>query len=142
MSQLSSDPDSLTASERLGRSVHDRGGCSMLWFILQVVAIVFVIPTMLNLWRVASLSLFSRDYAIQFYALCTPVILISIGVCLIAIWRWKRWGIYGIVALSIFDFLIELCVVPSSFSFLDIIQIVVRPVVLYFAVRDKWVQFT
>ena len=57
----------------------------------------------------------------------------------IAVWKWKKWGVYGFVIVAIFAFAINMYVgVPVISAFIGLLG----PIILALLVRPKWKFFS
>src|SRR5688572_25648207 len=80
----------------------ERGGCLNIWLVLSTGITIFSVMTLL---AITGPGLKTDSVA---YALALTVLVVVNLVCLLGIWKWKRWGVYGIVATSIASAIIEL----------------------------------
>jgi hypothetical protein len=117
----------------------EHGGCLTLWLVVQGLGTVYAAILLMGVFSQVSRA---RSPALTIYVAIVTVFIIGTIASLIGIWRWKRWGIYGIVAVSIFSPITEFIFATSSFSLLDCAQPFVGNLILYYLVHDKWDHYT
>ena len=110
-----------------------RGGCLTAWLILMLIANPLValqylaaggairqnLPN-LPAWALPVLALFAfANFAFAF-----------------AIWKWRRWGMYGFVGSSAIVFMINLAILGAGMALLGLLGVVL----LAFLLRPVWNQ--
>jgi hypothetical protein len=125
------------------RQYRERGGCLTLWL---VASIVFNVAAFYLLWQSISAlsSLRIRSDAVSQAQLLTVVLgvmLVALLICLIAAWRWKRWGIIGIAIIVFASPVATSLILPVVAKPNDWITPLIQTGVLYWLVKDKWHAF-
>jgi hypothetical protein len=57
----------------------------------------------------------------------------------VAVWRWKKWGVYGFLGISILAFIANLQMGVAVFQ---LAFGLVGPIILFLLVRPRWSHFT
>ncbi|MCC6612136.1 MAG: hypothetical protein IT320_01595 [Anaerolineae bacterium] len=114
----------------------ERGGCLTLYLVVSLFAGGLALISILEL------------LSYQRYAeVIPPWLIVIVGVliaaqivCIVGIYSWKAWGVYGLAASMIVSNLFQLMLSlgnPGS----NLVQLVVQPLVLYILVKDKMPEF-
>lgn len=127
------------------KSIHqsrEGSGVLKLWLIGVMLANMVVAYT---LWQsVNELSSFGvREVASRasFLLGFLGIWLVMLFVCVVATWKWKRWGVYGIVILTLLNPIVTFLILPIGIRVGDLISPVVQLLILYLLVKAKWHAF-
>jgi len=112
----------------------ERGTLLTVWIILMILS---------NLFAIVSYLLFGSFYA-SFYQ--TPylnvILLVPIGLINVLLayllWKWKVWGFYGLVVISMITFVLNLNV---GINFFHALSGFVGIAITYLIIRRKWKYF-
>jgi hypothetical protein len=117
----------------------EHSGCLTLWVVVQALFTGFAAITFLGI-----LGQFSRirSTGLMVFVLILGVIIAGWIVSLIGIWRWKRWGVYGAVTISIISPISEFIFATPSFTMLDCFQPIIGNAILYYLIHNQWDHFT
>lgn len=123
----------------------ERDGCLSLWIVANFAIIGLGVMTICG----AFFSIYSRDIRFdrlpgnaQAYALIGIALLTGWGICLIAIWYWKKWGVYGFIALSFLNLGIEIALSPQTLDTGDFLSHIISNALLLYLVTNRWNDFS
>jgi hypothetical protein len=117
----------------------ERGGCLTVWLSLSMIFGVLAIPSVIGLFAVTQLNA-----SIVFTALEG----VAYGIAALAIWKWKKWGVYLYIVTAVVGLALRIISGPedmgpvqtglefSAFGFL------VSMFILYSLVKPKWQYLT
>ena len=126
------DPRSFAAEPRTGP--RDRGGCLTAFLVLMMIANPLVGLMYLVTGDAIRRSLHAPDWAI-------PVLTIASLVnfaCAIGIWKWKKWGVYGAVAMAGLGLVVNFTI---GIQPMQAIIGLVGPAILIALVSKLWKEF-
>lgn len=114
-------------------------------------------PTFLKIWLIILLVISTFSLLIILLGLLriipfesstnVPVILIlaiTNIICLISIWKWKRWGFYGYIVVQAFTLILSFYFeenITPLIAPLAILESLIFIFILYFAMRPVWEDF-
>ena len=123
----------------------ERGGCLSLWIVANFAIIGLGVFTLCN----AFFNIYSRDIRfdrlpgnVQTYMLTGIALLGGWSVCLVAIWYWKKWGVYGFILLSFLNLGFEIVFSPQTLDSGDFLSPIISNAVLLYIVTSRWNDFT
>lgn len=111
----------------------ERGGCLSIWL---AVSALFIIIAFFGLAGLASEAERQGIGAVIYVLMGMSVLSL---VCLYGIYEWKRWGVYGLAAISIISPFVEASLGVADAS--DCIAPFVQLGILAYLVNDKWMHF-
>lgn len=56
----------------------------------------------------------------------------------LAIWKWKRWGVYGFVASALVAFVVNVLILGIAAGILGLLGLFINVLILYFLLRSVW----
>jgi hypothetical protein len=122
----------------------ERGGCLSLWLIVNAAIIGIGVFTFCGLF----FRTYSRDIRfdrlpanLQTYVIVGLALMVGWGICLIAIWYWKKWGVYGFVLLSFLSLGLEIVVSPQTLDTTDFLSPIISNALLLYVVTNRWTDF-
>lgn len=131
--------DALRRSYERPTMMPERGGCLTFWLGVQAlftgIAAIYFLNVLGQLGRV-------RSPGLGLYLLILAALIAGMIACLIGIWRWKRWGVYGIVAISIASFIAEFIFSTPTLNITDCLQPIVGNLILYYLIHNQWDYYT
>ncbi|HEX2908787.1 MAG TPA: hypothetical protein VHO69_18090 [Phototrophicaceae bacterium] len=117
----------------------ERGGCLTSWLVVSSGAsAVAVLGFLWIMGVVSSHPQAARQMPPGDILLFGIVMLVNIG-SLVGIWKWKRWGVYGIVATAIASPFMEWAMGIATTT--DFISPFIQLGILSFLLKDKWDYF-
>lgn len=123
----------------------ERGGCLSLWIVANFALMGLGIFTICD----ALLALSSRNVRFdrlpdtaQAYMLIGLALPLGWGICLIAIWYWKKWGVYGFILLSFLSLGLEIVLSSQTLDAGDFLSPIISNAVLLYVVTNRWNDFT
>lgn len=122
----------MTPSTMQPDEVRQRGGCLTAWLGVLLLQ-------MLDLLRPGTIRLEADRQYVLLVVFLLGGLLVGTFACLYGIWNWKRWGVYGIAALSVASLLVSIILDVATSR--DFIQPFTQNAVLWFLIRKKWQYF-
>jgi hypothetical protein len=122
--------------------VRQRGGCLTAWLGVSLAASLItgvLLLQMLDLLRPGTIRLEADRQYVLLVVFLLGGLLVGMFACLYGIWNWKRWGVYGIAALSVASLLVSIILDVATSR--DFIQPFTQNAVLWFLIRKKWQYF-
>jgi hypothetical protein len=121
-----------------GSDKPERGGCLTAWLVVSTILTVIAGVAFMQL-----LSVLIRPRAFEDISpvgvLLLGGLMIGSSICLIGVWNWKRWGVYGIALTSCISPLIEVFFFRADVT--DFIAPFVQIAILWYLVSGKWDAF-
>lgn len=106
------------------------GGCLTLWLVVSALAAIFVIVSLLGIRELAA----RRGVGPLVYILIAASVLHIVFV--VGIFDWRKWGVYGIVAIVIISPILQ--IIAGIATTRDYIAPFVQLGLLYYLIHDKW----
>ncbi|MBZ0297743.1 MAG: hypothetical protein K8L99_34630 [Anaerolineae bacterium] len=114
----------------------DRGGCLTLWLVVSVgfsvLSLSLILANVLLPWLDSLQGMPLTTFGAIFLVIANLY-------CLWAIWRWKRWGVYGLIVTFIASLIVELMIGTATDA--DFIAPFIQIGILAFLIKDKWEAF-
>jgi hypothetical protein len=131
-----SGQDSVSTLQESSQATKQRSGC-LLWY-LRVATFAFAVFTILYL----ALQFLRRGDLFSHPSLFAEncILIVIAGIAIYGMWRWKRWGIFLLIAILILQRLIGYPDDISAFI-TALIACLVPCGLLYSAVKDNWKDF-
>ena len=137
-------PETLTPELRNAYYPPERGGCLSLWLIGNFALVGLGIFTVCN----ALVTLSNRNIRFdglpdtaQAFMLIGLALPLGWTICLIAIWYWKKWGVYGFILLSFLNLGLEIVLSPQTLNAGDFLSPLISNAVLLYLVINRWNDF-
>jgi len=117
----------------------ERGVWLSAWLVLMFLSAIWVAYRYISIIQEFIDIHSPRFTGILPIALYTLIGLAAVNlVCVVGIWNWRKWGVYGIVATSIVALIINFLIgVPFFASLLGLVGLVI----LWLLVQPKWPHF-
>jgi hypothetical protein len=113
----------------------NRSGCLTAFIIVLIV--LNALGALSSFFAGPLLSTLTPEYSISnSYSMISGVLSLLNIVFLIGVWRYKRWGFYGIIAVSIINIILGIFLTSSIIT--SLISGLILPLILYFLIKPIW----
>lgn len=112
-----------------------RSGCLTVFIIALIV--VYALSTLSSFFAGPLLSGLMPDYSANTsYSIFSGVLSLLNIIFLIGVWKYKKWGFYGFVAVSILNIILSIFLTDSIIT--SLIFGLIFPLILYFLIKPIW----
>jgi hypothetical protein len=112
-----------------------RSGCLTVFIIVLIV--LYALGTLGSFFAGPLLSGLAPDYSINTsYSIFSGVLSLLNIIFLIGVWKYKKWGFYGFVAVSLLNIILSIFLTGSIIT--SLISGLIFPIILYFLIKPIW----
>jgi hypothetical protein len=112
-----------------------RSGCLTVFIIVLIV--LYALGTLGSFFAGPLLSGLVPDYSINTsYSIFSGVLSLLNIIFLIGVWKYKKWGFYGFVAVSLLNIILSIFLTGSIIT--SLISGLIFPIILYFLIKPIW----
>lgn len=112
-----------------------RSGCLTVFLIVLIV--LYALGTIGTFFAGPLLSGFMPEYSTDTsYSIFSGVLSLLNILFLIGVWKYKKWGFYGFVAVSLLNIILSILITSSIIT--SLISGLIFPLILYFLIKPIW----